>query len=229
MLELDGVRIRQGDFALAADWRVARGAWVAVIGPSGAGKSTLLHAIAGFLPLDAGRVRIAGADVTGLPPGRRPVSILFQDGNLFPHLSALENVALALAPAARSTTAQEDTARAALARVGLAGLEERRPGDLSGGQQGRVAVARTLVQDRPLVLLDEPFSALGPAMKAEMTALVRELAAERGQTVLMVTHDPADARAAPLAVLVAEGRAEPPVPSPELFADPPSALRDYLG
>jgi thiamine transport system ATP-binding protein len=118
----------------------------------------------------------------------------------------------------------------ALHRTGLDGLAQRKPAELSGGQQGRAALARALLRARPLLLLDEPFAALGPALKAEMLALVTEVAGDTGATVLMVTHDPQDARSfAPLTILVAEGRAQPPQDTAALFASPPKALADYIG
>nr|WP_249200447.1 ATP-binding cassette domain-containing protein [Thetidibacter halocola] len=220
-----------GGATLAADWAVQPGRRVAVLGPSGAGKSTLLDAIAGFRPLERGRILWDGQDLTGLPPERRPVSILFQDGNLFPHLTLARNLGLALRPDGRRPDAA-GIARiaAALARVGLEGMQDRRPGTLSGGQQSRAALARVLLQERPILLLDEPFAALGPALKAEMLELVRDVAAQLGALVLMVTHDAGDARRfAEAVVLVADGIAAPPVETERLFADPPPALRAYLG
>ncbi|MGY6412084.1 MAG: thiamine ABC transporter ATP-binding protein [Alkalilacustris sp.] len=229
-LWLDRLEIAQGSFALAADLRVAPGARVAVMGPSGGGKSTLLAAIAGFLAPRSGRVLWQGRDLGPRPPGDRPLSILFQDQNLFPHLTAAQNVGLALHPGLRLGAAERARVAGALARVGLEGLGGRRPADLSGGQQSRVALARLLLRDRPLVLLDEPFSALGPALKAEMLGLLAEILSETGATLLMVTHDPGDARAiADSVILVADGRAEPPCPTQALLADPPPALRAYLG
>ncbi|MBL3585505.1 ATP-binding cassette domain-containing protein [Rhodovulum sulfidophilum] len=230
MLNLEGLAIRQGNFVLEADLTVAPGRIVALLGPSGAGKSTLLDSIAGFLAPDRGRVLWQGSDLGPLAPGDRPLSVLFQDNNLFPHLTAARNVGLGLRPDLRLTPAQSRAVEAALDRVGLGGLGERKPAALSGGQRGRVALARMLLRNRPLMLLDEPFAALGPALKAEMLALVAELARETGATVLFVTHDPADARAiADETVLVAEGRAQPPRPTERLLADPPPALRAYLG
>lgn len=229
-LRLEGVEIVQEDFRLGADLAVPEGARVAVLGPSGGGKSTLLGAIAGFVPLAAGRVMWAGRDLGRLAPGERPLSILFQDQNLFPHLTAAQNIGLALSPALRLGPADHARIAAALERVGLAGLGERRPAQLSGGQQGRVALARALLRARPLLLLDEPFAALGPGLKAEMLALLGELMAETGGTLLMVTHDPKDAEAiADSVILVADGRAEAPCPTAALLADPPPALRNYLG
>ncbi|TNC46989.1 ATP-binding cassette domain-containing protein [Rubellimicrobium rubrum] len=230
MLRLDGLELAQGDFRLRADLEIPGGTSVALLGPSGGGKSTLLAGIAGFLKPQSGQVLWDGRDLGPLPPGQRPISVLFQDNNLFPHLSALQNVVLGLRPTLRPR--QEERARAsdALARVGLAGLEERRPAQLSGGQQARAALARVLVQERPLVLMDEPFGALGPALKAEMLDLTREVLVRRAATILMVTHDPDDAAAlAEMVVVVAEGQAEAPRPTGAVLADPPPALRAYLG
>lgn len=230
MLTLEGLRIVQDDFRLAADLAVPTGAICAIVGPSGAGKSTLLSVIAGFFDAAEGRVLWDGRPIGGLPPGDRPVSIVFQDNNLFPHLTAAENVALGLRPSLKLTAEERRTVEEALARVGLAGLGSRRPGELSGGQQSRVALARVLVRRKPLVLLDEPFSALGPALRTEMLDLVRQVARETGATVLMVSHDPDDARRiAGLTIYLGEGRAEPPVDTETLFADPPPALAAYLG
>ena len=230
MLRLEDLLIRQDDFTLRADLAVEPGRITAVIGPSGAGKSTLLAAIAGFVPLTGGRISWVGQDLAPLDPGARPLSILVQDPNLFPHLTAEQNIGLGLRPDLRLNTADRDKVKAALARVGLAGLGARKPASLSGGQQSRVALARALLRSRPLLLLDEPFSALGPALKAEMLDLVAEIAGEAGTTVLMVTHDPGDARRiADQTILVAEASARPPQPTCDLLDTPPEALRAYLG
>ena len=230
MLTLEALTLRQGDFRLTADWSVAPAERVAIIGPSGGGKSTLLMAIAGFISPTSGRVLWQGRDLAEVPPGARPVSILFQDQNLFPHLTLAQNLGLGLSSDLRLTPAERDQIETALHRVGLEGMGARKPAQLSGGQQGRAALARALLRARPVLLLDEPFAALGPALKVEMLELVAEVAAETGAAVLMVTHDPADARRfADKTVLVADGVAQPPRPTQTLFADPPAALRAYLG
>lgn len=230
MLRFEAAKLVVGSFALAADLEIPAGARVAVIGPSGAGKSTLLAAVAGFQPLVCGKIMWRGADLGGLPPGQRPVSMLFQDGNLFAHLSVAQNVGLGLRADLRLSVLQTEQLEQALARVGLAGMAARKPAALSGGQQSRVALARALLQARPVLLLDEPFSALGPAMTAEMLALAGEIVAEAGTTVLMVTHNPGEALAfAELTILVADGIAARPVPTAELLANPPAALKHYLG
>lgn len=230
MLTLDHLRLTQGDFTLSADWAVQPGARMAVIGPSGAGKSTLLMALAGFFAPAEGRVLWQGQDLATVEPGDRPMSILFQDQNLFPHLTLAQNLGLGLSPRLRLTPAQAVQIEQALDRVGLNGLGARKPAQLSGGQQGRAALARALLRARPVLLLDEPFAALGPALKADMLALLDQVASDTQATVLMVTHDPDDALTfADQTVLVADGVAHPPQNTYDLFADAPEALRAYLG
>ncbi len=230
VLRCDGLQVQQGDFTLSADLAFANGAITALIGPSGAGKSTLLSALAGFVSLKSGRVLWGDTEITALPPGERPISILFQDNNLFPHLTALQNVGLALRPDLRLLPEQKDQVARALADVGLTGMGARKPAALSGGQQSRVALARVLLAGREVVLLDEPFAALGPGLKEEMLDLVRDKLLKAGRCVVMVTHDPADAkRIADNVVLVSDGVALPPVPTDAIFENPPPALQAYLG
>ena len=230
MLRLEGIEIELGAFRLGADMTLERGRNYAVIGPSGAGKSTLLAAICGFVPLVAGRVQMEGQDVTRATPGARPVTMLFQDNNLFPHLSVVQNVGLGLRPDLRLSAEDRDRVAEALAGVGLSDQMAKKPGALSGGQQSRVALARVLVQARPWVLLDEPFAALGPALRNEMLDLVRGLVAETGAGLIMVTHAPDDVRRlADEVIFVGSGRAEAPRPAATLMDDPPPELRAYLG
>ena len=230
MLKLEGVTFDNGGFRVSADLAVDPGARIAVMGPSGAGKSTLLGGIGGFHDLVAGRILWDGRDIGTLPPGRRPCATLFQDGNLFPHLTIDRNVGLGIDPGLRLDAQDRARVAQALSRVGLEGMGDRRPAQLSGGQQSRAALARVLVQGRPLLLLDEPFSALGPALKEEMLDLVAALASETGATLLMVTHDPTDAaRIADAVIVVADGETAAPVATQGLLADPPEALRAYLG
>lgn len=227
MLAFDNVVLAQGDFRLSADLTVPGGTVTAIIGPSGGGKSTLLNAVAGFLTPAHGQITWDGAPLTGLP-GTRPLAMLFQDNNLFPHLSVAQNVGLGLRPSLRLSLEEAAQVGEALGSVGLAGMGDRRPADLSGGQQSRAALARVLVSGAPLVLLDEPFAALGPGLRADMLDLVAQRLAAR--TVLMVSHSPDDARRiATHVLLIADGVAQPPVPTAALFAQPPAALRDYLG
>ncbi len=227
LLELDHVTLARGAFRLTANIAFGPGI-TAIIGPSGAGKSTILDAVAGFLAPEAGRVHWADRDITRLPPGNRPVSVVFQDQNLFPHLTAAQNVGLGLSPGLKLSGADEAAVESVLARVGLEDLGDRKPGALSGGQQSRVALARVLIRERPVVLLDEPFAALGPSLRAEMLDLVRDTLGDK--TVLMVTHDPEDARRiATQTCVVADGSVTAPTETQALLDNPPPALRDYLG
>ena len=229
MLTFEKVTLAQGAFRLFADFVVLDGV-TAVIGPSGSGKSTLLAAIAGFLEPATGRISRNGEVLTGRPPGQRPVSMLFQDNNLFPHLTIAQNVGLGVRPDLKLSDAQWQTVEKALSQVDLAGLGSRKPGALSGGQQSRGALARVLISDRPLVLLDEPFAALGPALKVEMLKLVQDILVAAGKSVMIVTHDPSDAQSvADQVVLVVDGQAMAPIPTRDIFENPPEALRAYLG
>ncbi len=124
------------------------------------------------------------------------MTTVFQEHNLFPHLDVWSNVALGKASNLKLDQAGEERVRGALARVGLANFEQRLPKELSGGERQRVALARALVRDKPILLLDEPFAALGPALRREMLALVQALWRERGLTIVLVSHDPDDARRA---------------------------------
>jgi thiamine transport system ATP-binding protein len=230
VLQLDHLILEQDGFRLTADWTAATGERIAIMGPSGAGKSTLLSAIAGFLMPASGRILWQGQDLAGVAPGERPLTILFQDQNLFPHLTVAQNLGLGIRPDLRLSVDDRARIETALDRTGLSGLGPRRPAQLSGGQISRAALARALLRARPVLLLDEPFAALGPALRAEMLALVREVADETAATVLMVTHDPEDARSlAGKTAFVGDRVAEAPVETVGLFASPPPALRDYLG
>lgn len=175
------------------DLHVDDGECLAIIGPSGAGKSTLLALVAGFERALSGRILIGGRDVTFLHPSVRPVTMLFQDHNLFAHLDVAANVGLGIHPGLHLSAADRARVQAALEQVGLTGLERRLPAHLSGGERQRVALARSLVRDRPVLLLDEPFAALGPALRREMLDLVKALQSDRRLTVLLVSHQPDDA------------------------------------
>lgn len=228
MLIFDDVVLKQGGFSLSVDLSIKQGAVTALIGPSGAGKSTLLAAIAGFLSPDQGQISVDGVNLNQLSPAKRPVSMLFQDNNLFPHLTVLQNVGLGLRGDLRLTAIETQHVSEVLNNVGLGGMGDRKPAALSGGQQSRAALARVLVGSRSVVLLDEPFAALGPALKAEMLDLVKTRLA--GRTIVMVSHDPSDAqRIADMVCVVADGRVSAPVETKELFANPPEALSAYLG
>jgi len=229
MLRVDKVRLGFDGFTLTADLTVAKGARLAVLGPSGGGKTTLLSIIAGFLRPDAGRVVIDGQDVTDRPVQDRPLSILFQEGNLFPHLAAFDNVALGVKPSLKLTENDRADVARALDQVGLGALGDRKPGDLSGGQRSRVALARMLLRRKPLALLDEPFSALDPGLRREMLALVGDLCTAEGLTLVMVSHDLRDAeRLCTDLCLLEDGAIRLNGPLPALLADPPAPLTPWL-
>jgi thiamine transport system ATP-binding protein len=174
--------------------RVAPGEIVAVAGASGSGKSTLLDLIAGFLVPVGGTIALDGRDLASLPPEARPVSILLQSELLFEHLTAGANVALGLRPGTPALDRHRRVAEA-LDAVGLAGLTRQRSATLSGGEKQRVALARTLLRDRPVLLLDEPFSALDDAARTEVRELVARLTKNHRWHTLLVTHSGQDIEA----------------------------------
>jgi thiamine transport system ATP-binding protein len=194
-VRLDDVRFSYGEAAeLRFDVEFRPRVITAIMGPSGSGKSTLLNLIAGFETPGRGRVLIGGEDVTALPPARRPVSMMFQENNLFAHLDVAKNVGLGRSPSLRLADADRAAVAEALERTGLSGKEHRLPRELSGGERQRVALARVLVRNRPVLLLDEPFGSLGPALRADMLDLLLGVQEERRMTTLFVTHQPEEAR-----------------------------------
>ncbi|ENM5774050.1 thiamine ABC transporter ATP-binding protein [Vibrio mimicus] len=195
MLTLEKVRYEYEHEWFEFDLKVADGTIVALMGPSGAGKSTLLSLVAGFIEPVSGSIRVNDQSVLGLAPYQRPFSMLFQEHNLFAHLSVRENIGLGLHPGLKLNAEQKQLVIQAAQQVGISDYLDRLPEQLSGGQRQRVALARCFVQPNPIWLLDEPFSALDPLLREEMLALVKQLASERNRTVVMVTHHLTDARA----------------------------------
>ncbi|MBK7473947.1 MAG: ABC transporter ATP-binding protein [Betaproteobacteria bacterium] len=201
------------------------GQFLVLLGPSGCGKSTTLRLIAGLEQADAGRIFIAGDDVTALPPSRRHLSMVFQSYALFPHLTVAENILFGLkvrkAPAADQ--------RRGLARVaellGLAGLLERKPNQLSGGQQQRVALGRAIIAEQPVCLMDEPLSNLDAQLRNEMRRELRALQQKLAMTMVYVTHDQAEAMSmADQVILLRDGRIEQDATPEELYARPASTF-----
>ncbi|WP_342322241.1 thiamine ABC transporter ATP-binding protein ThiQ [Kosakonia sp. BYX6] len=184
-----------------------QGEQIAVLGPSGAGKSTLLNLVAGFLTPASGTIVIEGEEHTTTPPSRRPVSMLFQENNLFTHLTVRQNIGLGLHPGLKLNAEQQSKLNLIATTMGLETLLDRLPEQLSGGQRQRVALARCLVREQPVLLLDEPFSALDPALRQEMLALVQEVCRRQQLTLLMVSHSVEDAaRIAARSLVIADGR-----------------------
>lgn len=206
-VRLEQVSLQLGQQHFFFDTSFEEAKVTAVVGPSGSGKSTLLNLVAGFEKPTGGRVLIGSDDMGERDPAERPISLIFQDNNLFAHLDIATNIGLGISPSLRLT--QEDEARiaSALERVGLAGFEQRLPSSMSGGERQRAALARALVRQRAVMLLDEPFAALDPGLRAGMAGLLKELQSENGNTVLLVTHHPDDIRRlADAVVFLTDGR-----------------------
>jgi thiamine transport system ATP-binding protein len=193
VLTLDGVTIAYDGKPAVVDASLALedGHVLAVLGPSGSGKSTMLRAIAGLEPTAAGRICWDGADLAGVPTHKRGFALMFQDGQLFGHLTVARNVGYALR--LRRTPDAASRVRELLALVGLSGYEDRLPATLSGGERQRVALARSLAVQPRLLLLDEPLSALDAGLRERLAADLRDILREAGTTALMVTHDQEEA------------------------------------
>jgi sn-glycerol 3-phosphate transport system ATP-binding protein len=201
------------------------GTLVVLLGPSGCGKSTTLRLIAGLEAVSEGTIRIGGVDVTGLPPARRRIAMVFQSYALFPHLSVAENILFGLR--VRKVPARERAAR--LARVatllGLTPLLARRPAQLSGGQQQRVALGRAIIAETPVCLMDEPLSNLDAQLRGDMRHEIRTLQQKLGITMVYVTHDQTEAMSmADQVILMRDGRIEQDAPPDLLYARPASAF-----
>ena len=193
----DGIRLEKtalqlGTKRFSFDIAMTDGAITALSGPSGSGKSTLLNLIAGFEIPESGRILIAGEDVTHAHPSKRPISLVFQDNNLFAHLDLVTNIGLGVDPSLKLSREDRVRISQSLERVGLAGFETRKPGTLSGGERQRAAFARVLVRKRTVLLMDEPFAALDPELRSSMASLLLDLHRETGNTVVIVSHDRAE-------------------------------------
>ena len=199
--------VRRGGFELDCALAVPDGRVLGVLGPNGSGKTTVLRALAGLLPLRGGHVTLAGEDLAGVPPERRRTGVVFQDYLLFPHLSALDNVAFGLRATGTPRRRALEQARGWLERMSLAELGGARPRALSGGQAQRVALARALVTRPQLLLLDEPLSALDAGTRMQVRTDLRRHLREFAGCTLLVTHDPLDAMVlADSLVVVEQGR-----------------------
>lgn len=177
------------DFSL----KLELGESLAVIGSSGAGKSTLLNLIAGFIEPTSGNLNFNGEDLLRIDASKRPVNILFQDNNVFNHLSVADNVVLGIEPNLKLNNDKKAIVNDALKKVGLEGFNNRFPHQLSVGQKQRVAISRSIVRDRPILLLDEAFASLDPPLKIEMLDLVKSIQKEKNLIMLMITHNYNDA------------------------------------
>jgi iron(III) transport system ATP-binding protein len=202
LLLIEGLAFSRGATRVLEDvsLSVGRGERVMVTGPSGCGKTTLLRLIAGLEKPQRGTLRLNGADASALPPHQRGIAMVFQDLGLWPNLSALDNVGLALPRSERS-----ERARRALADCGVEPLAKRRPHQLSGGEQQRVAIARAIAAQPRLLLLDEPFTGLDIAMRHTILDLIDRLARERDASVIVTGHHLPDAKILGARIAVLEG------------------------
>ncbi|AWS50787.1 MULTISPECIES: thiamine ABC transporter ATP-binding protein ThiQ [Providencia] len=207
MIKLTQLDYQYDNLTMSFDFSVQSGESVAVMGPSGAGKSTLLSLISGFQFPNNGTIELNGEDHTFSPPAKRPVSMLFQENNLFSHLTIRQNIGLGLQPNLRLNKTQIQQVEQMASRVSLSECLDRLPAQLSGGQRQRAALARCMIRNQPILLLDEPFSALDPALRREMLLLLKEICTEKSITLLMVSHNVDDAlQIAPRTLVIAEGK-----------------------
>ncbi len=190
MIVLDRIDCAFPEFDMKFTLSVNPGEKIGIVGPSGSGKTTLLHVVAGFVFADSGRIVLNGKDHSRTLPHERPVSMLFQENNLFAHLTVAENMALGLQPNLKLSHEQKTELQTIAANVGLQAYLSRMPSELSGGQKQRVALARCLLRNQPILLLDEPFSALDKSLRQEMLALLEDIYQQKQLTILMVTHQP---------------------------------------
>lgn len=195
MLTLNDVDVQLSQRRWRFDLELATDGIYALLGRSGSGKSTLLNIIAGFLKANSGTIAWHEKNLTHLEPSKRPVTTLFQTHNLFSHLNVLQNIGLGISPNLKLSRVQQQSLLTVLENVGLSGYENKLPGSLSGGEQQRVALARCLLRRQPVLLLDEPFSALDDTTRQEMILLLQQVIASYRPCVIMVTHDINDARA----------------------------------
>ena len=232
-LRLAGIRKDFGSFTALADVAldIAQGEFVCFLGPSGCGKTTLLRIIAGLEVQTAGRIELAGRDISTLPPAERDYGIVFQSYALFPNLNVTDNVAYGLVN--RKLPKAQARARVSelLALVGLPGCEAKFPAQLSGGQQQRIALARALATSPGLLLLDEPLSALDAIVRVKLRQEIRSLQRKLGVTTVMVTHDQEEAFAvADRIVVMNQGTIEQVGGAIEVYRDPATLfVADFVG
>lgn len=213
------------------DLDIVEGELIALLGPSGCGKTTTMRAIAGLLAPSSGKVEIDGRDVTRLAANKRGIGLVFQSYALFPHLSAFENVAFGLRLKRMPDAEIRSRTAAGMATVGLTGFEPRKPAEMSGGQQQRLALARSLVMEPKLLLLDEPLSNLDARLRLEMRTELQRVQKETGVTMVFVTHDQSEALAlADRIALMKDGKIEQLGTPSDLYTRPDTAFAaDFMG
>lgn len=230
-LSLHNLIFHRSGFSLELSATLAKGSRTLLIGASGAGKSTLLSLIAGFLAPQKGYILWEGKNISDLPPEKRPLTLLFQDHNLFPHLSIWNNVALGIKPSLKLNAEEKDRITDILGKVGILALKERVPSELSGGERQRAALARSLLRQTPLLLLDEPLGPLGPGLRKEMLTLLSKIIDEFQLTLLLTTHQPDEAlELADHMFFLERGKIQEEGHPEHLLKSPTHpTLKDYLG
>ena len=211
--------------------RAEAGEILSIVGPSGSGKSTLLGLIAGFNQPSSGKIMVDDQAIENLGPAERPVTMVFQEHNLFPHLDVFTNIALGVNPSLKLDQQQYSSIKQTLDDLGLAGFAKTKPAQLSGGQKQRVAIARALVRRHQILLLDEPFAALGPALRSEMIVLLKAIVSEHQMVALLVSHQPSDAMLASAnTAFVNNGRVVSLQPTEQMLNEPGlDEIKNYLG
>ncbi|MEB8434126.1 ATP-binding cassette domain-containing protein [Cocleimonas sp. KMM 6892] len=210
---------------------VQGGEILSIIGPSGSGKTTLLNLIAGFNSPSSGSIIVDDVDITPLKIHQRPVTTVFQDNNLFPHLDVFTNVAIGIQPSLKLSQDEKQHIHHALENVGLSDFHKRRPKELSGGQRQRIALARALVRKQSVLLLDEPLAALGPAMKDEIIDLLKAMVEEQNMAALLISHQPTDAfRASKRTAFINQGKIHQIGNTADVLGDSADkVIKQYLG
>ena len=230
-LELNNLNFLRDSFLLNLSAVLPKGSKTLLVGASGAGKSTLLSLIAGFLYPKSGTILWQGEDITSLPPQGRPLTLLFQEHNLFPHLTLEKNVALGLHPSLKLNKEEKEKLHEMLKKMGILHLQTKYPFELSGGERQRAALARSLLRQKPLLLLDEPLGPLGPGLRKEMLELLGSVADEFNLTLLITTHQPEEALSLADHMLFLEGGRIIKSGAPKVLLSAPDSpeLRKYLG
>lgn len=188
MLEVKGLSAKRDNTSFQWSFEVEPSSLVAVVGESGVGKSTLISTLLGFHPQESGEIRWLGKDIAHQSVADRPFGVLFQQNNLFEHLTVFQNMAFGLDANAKLSSNQKKQLEQAAERFGLGSYLKKRASDLSGGQQQRVALARVFLQNKPVLLLDEPFSSLDKDLREEGMRWVKDIQREHNTAVIMVTH-----------------------------------------